>query len=268
MQFTLVDAGYLMFYRYHATRLWYKRAREYVDDSQMASDPDFIETFTKRIESCLAELLKANGGKWEQMVICTDCRRSDIWRNSHTTNYKGTRENYTGTGLATAAQHYHAKLKAISSQRGVHLFKVDKAEADDIVAHTKYLLAEKYPDAKFDIVTSDTDYFQILDEKTKLVRLDKKDGCKSSTGDPQLDLKIKILMGDSSDNIPSCFPKCGYKTALKLAQDNSALEAKFVKFPASRETFANNQRLIDFRCVPDAITSVIKDLVTTHLFKY
>ena len=41
---------------------------------------------------------------------------------------------------------------------------------------------------------------------------------------PMLDLKMKIIIGDNSDNIQGCFPKCGPKTAIKLIKDNELLE--------------------------------------------
>mgnify|MGYP001174559642 CR=1 FL=1 len=62
-------------------------------------------------------------------------------------------------------------------------------------------------------------------------------------------VNMKALIGDKSDNIPGCFPKCGAKTALKLAQDDSLLEAKFNQVAGSRERYQNNKLLIDFQCV-------------------
>lgn len=260
MLFTLVDAGYLLFYRYHATKLWYKRARDYTDDLQMASDPDFIDTFTKRVESSIQEILKKNGGEWSTTIICCDCRRSEIWRNQHVQHYKANRDNSNHTGLAEAARHYHQKLKDIVAVQGAHMFKVPTAEADDVAAHTKIALQKRFPEARFQIITSDMDYFQLLDSQTQIVRLDKKDPCKQSVGDPQLDLLVKIIVGDKSDNIPGCFPKCGAKTALKLAQDAQLLETYFHKHPGSREKYKHNQRLIDFGCVPPELVKQIQAL--------
>ena len=42
--YLLVDWGYLFFYRYHATKLWYKRAHDYLDDLTMSFDPIFKKT--------------------------------------------------------------------------------------------------------------------------------------------------------------------------------------------------------------------------------
>ena len=45
-----VDMGYLFFYRYHATKLWYKKAKEYTDDLTMSEDTEFQNKFKDMIE--------------------------------------------------------------------------------------------------------------------------------------------------------------------------------------------------------------------------
>ena len=49
---------------------------------------------------------------------------------------------------------------------------------------------------------------------------------KSSTGTAECDLFCKIVMGDISDNIPSVFPKCGPKTALKYYENRADFEKR------------------------------------------
>ena len=78
------------------------------------------------------------------------------------------------------------------------------------------------------IITSDKDYLQLSNNNVFLYNLAFKNISlnKSSTGNAKNDLEIKIIMGDSSDNIPSVFPKCGFKTALKCIQDPSFFQKK------------------------------------------
>jgi 5'-3' exonuclease len=61
---------------------------------------------------------------------------------------------------------------------------------------------------------------QLLDDKTDAFNLHEKNGSlrKRSAGNPMKDLRIKILMGDKSDNIPPVMQRMGTKTAEKLSE--------------------------------------------------
>ena len=75
---------------------------------------------------------------------------------------------------------------------------------------------------------------------------------KNSSGDAECDLFCKIILGDSSDNIPRVFKKCGKKTALKLWNDKNSLNEKLEKENA-RERFERNKKLIDFKEIPSEL---------------
>ena len=76
-----------------------------------------------------------------------------------------------------------------------------------------------------------------------------------------MDLQLKIILGDKSDNIERCFPKCGTKTALKYIADPTSLEAAFEKYPGSRELYHRNSLIIDFKRIPDDIQDEIKSVL-------
>jgi 5'-3' exonuclease len=67
-------------------------------------------------------------------------------------------------------------------------------------------------------------------------------------------------MGDTSDNIPSIFKKCGPKTALKCWQDTAYFEEKLKKENAY-EMYERNKKIVCFDCIP-------KDLQTDFYKKY
>ena len=58
-------------------------------------------------------------------------------------------------------------------------------------------------------------------------------------------------MGDLSDNIPSVFPKCGPKTALKYFDNKELLDKKLEEMEIYRNNYELNNKIIDFNNIPD-----------------
>ena len=56
-------------------------------------------------------------------------------------------------------------------------------------------------------------------------------------------------MGDKSDNIPSIFPKCGIKTAIKCYDNKEYFNDK-LKDKAILDNFNRNKKLVDFNEIP------------------
>ena len=94
----------------------------------------------------------------------------------------------------------------------------DGIEADDVIGHiAKHVLAE---DEECYIVSTDKDFLQLVDEKTKVYSPTKKklydrELVKEEWGMyPQNLLLFRTLDGDNSDNVPGV-KGCGLKTVLK-----------------------------------------------------
>ena len=90
------------------------------------------------------------------------------------------------------------------------------------------------PEREILIVTNDYDYLQLLDDKIHIYNLKNKNLREKSLGSRKLDLGVKIIVGDNSDNIPKCFPKCGQKTAIKYLENPDLLDKAFAKYPESK----------------------------------
>jgi 5'-3' exonuclease len=127
-----------------------------------------------------------------------------------------------------------------------------KLEADDCIALSVMYLVKKYPECHIYIITSDRDYLQLNAHNVDLYNLAFKNIAenKSSTGNAKHDLEIKIIMGDTSDNIPSVFPKCGPKTALKCIEDPEFFKKKMNSCPTSQAQYELNKKLVDFNEIP------------------
>jgi len=129
-----------------------------------------------------------------------------------------------------------------------HRICVDNLEADDIVCLTKKLIG----DEDIVIITNDNDYLQLIDERTKIYNMSGKgnDITTRSCGDPKTDLKLKIILGDKSDNIPPIHKGIGAITAKKLAAlSDDDLETYLIE-KGCKEIYDNNRLLIDFEMIP------------------
>lgn len=285
MVYLLIDMGYLLFYRYHATKLWFKKAHDYKDDISMAETQAFQTTFKSRIESCIEKIIKQYKTDWSQVIFCRDSRRENIWRNQLYKPYKQNRDNSSLTGLKIAVNLLKLAIFRLIRYNNAKCIGLQGAEADDIV----YCLVKrinKYESGhNIIIVTSDQDYYQLLNTNVTMVGLDTKDKTSKAIQNRddisqdikkiivdkkldyrQLNLLVKIIVGDKSDNLPSCFPKCGFKTAVKLAIDPNSLDNMFKKIPSSKDIFNLNKKMIDMSMIPKKLQDKINYKIDIALY--
>jgi 5'-3' exonuclease len=137
---------------------------------------------------------------------------------------------------------------------GIKTLSVDSAEADDILM----CLIRRMKHPHNVIIATDHDYIQILD-KCRMFDLSGKEInreyiSEKIAGDDSLSvsdyLKIKIIMGDKSDNIPSIFDRCGPKTGYKLVKNPTLLREKLQENPSSVKQLQLNKALIDATRIP------------------
>ena len=237
--FIFVDGSYYNFYRYYALTNWWKNAfpEEPLEDpyqnekfvekfkkihvetlqqipKKLKLDKKFRKTFIEHVQK-ISKKLGINKLDVEPILIVgKDCKRENIWRNELFPQYKATRTNDGFKGGPFFKMAYEEDLFGKGGAKAI--LKHPKLEADDCIAISVKHVIKRYPDCTIYIITSDRDYLQLNAPNVDLYNLSFKNiADKSSIGDPKSDLEIKIIMGDSSDNIPSVFPKCGPKTALK-----------------------------------------------------
>ena len=73
-------------------------------------------------------------------------------------------------------------------------------------------------------------------------------------------------MGDTSDNIPSVFPKCGPKTAQKCIEDPEFFKKKMADNPEYYKQYELNKKIVDFNNIPQEL--VDEFLQTTEMVSY
>jgi 5'-3' exonuclease len=255
--FIFVDGSYYCFYRYFSLLNWWKNAfpENPIETQIPIENPIFVEKFKKLFIENLKNIqhkLHLNKSIKPILMVGKDCKRENIWRNELFPKYKGTRihdEKFMGAPFFKMA--YEEKL---FEQAGfTNILFLDKLEADDCIAISVKLLLEKYKEnCRIYIIASDHDYLQLNSDQVKIFNLAYKNITESKTvvGKADADLEIKIIMGDTSDNIPSVFPKCGFKTALKCYENKEFFEKKMCKNLEYLEQYKLNQQIIDFRNIP------------------
>jgi 5'-3' exonuclease len=68
-------------------------------------------------------------------------------------------------------------------------------------------------------------------------------------------------MGDTSDNIPSVFPKCGPKTAIKCIEDPEFFQKKMNNNLDYYNQYELNKKLIDFNNIPQHLVEEFMDTI-------
>lgn len=255
--FIFVDGSYYCFYRYFALQQWWRNAYpdEPLDDPY--ENEKFVEKFRKTFVDNLEQIpkkLKIHKDPIKPILIVgKDCKRQDIWRNELFKDYKANRANGPEDGFMGGPFFKMAYEEELFQKGGAKaILKHPRLEADDCIALSVKYLTKEYPECRIFIITSDRDYLQLNAHNVDLFTLTYKnlaDG-KTATGKAEDDLKIKIIMGDTSDNIPSVFPKCGIKTAQKCIEDEEFFKKKMGANTAYYAQYELNENLVSFDKIP------------------
>jgi len=235
---------------------WWKNAYpdEPLDDPYQ--NEKFVEKFKKtHVENLLnmPKRLKISKTVTPIMIVGRDCKRENIWRNELFPKYKANRTNGIEDGFMGGPFFKMAYSDNLFIKGGAKaILSHPRLEADDCIAISVKNIASRYPNCHIYIITSDRDYLQLNAHNIDLYNLAYKNiaDSKSSTGDAEDDLEIKIIMGDTSDNIPSVFPKCGPKTALKCIENPEFFKKKLEENPEYVKQYELNKTLVSFKCIP------------------
>ena len=257
--FIFVDGSYYNFYRYYASMQSWKFSNPDLPLNEPFENVEFVAKFKKSHLENLQQIpkkLKLNKDSLPIIIVGKDCKREDIWRMKHFPGYKGTRDDGKGTfkGGPFFKMVYAEELFLKGGAKAI--LKHPHLEADDCIALSVKYLQQKYgTSCEIYVITSDKDYLQLSAPNVHLYNLQYKNIAegKGTHGDPKTDLQIKIIMGDSSDNIPSVFPKCGPKTALKCIEDPAFFQKKLEENISHGAQYSLNQLLVNFDNIPDAL---------------
>lgn len=157
------------------------------------------------------------------VMVAFDCGKH-TFRHDLYEDYKGGRKE-TPEELIVQFSLIRDYLDAFNITR----MEMASIEADDIIG----TMSKKYPDWDINILSSDRDLLQLVDDTTSVWLMKKGisdieentvESMKESLGiEPKQIIDLKGLMGDASDNIPG-IAGVGEKTALKLLLEYGSVE--------------------------------------------
>ena len=266
----LVDTSYYMFNRYFATLKWYRISKkEPVNIETLHENEEFIKAFKQHTLSDITRYamypyqerrytnrLPQKGKRIRNKVImCLDCPRNSIWRMRKYPQYKGTRKQVTDININIVAIFYEYLDELIAdTEFDIMKMLVDSLEADDVV----YLMLKKaraigYTN-KVLVITNDTDFLQMISMNAIIVNAQGVYLDERSAYDPYTSIMLKILTGDTSDNIKHV-PCLGGNTSLalqiaSLPEKNRQMWIKETGGAACIKVYNLNKKLILLSKIP------------------
>lgn len=277
----LVDASFNSFYRFFATMRWYSLAhkdefKNFKDDPKYdwATNEVFRDKYEKMYFQSIENLLTKKITDDSIMIFCQDAPQSTLWRHklivskNETEQYKGERpdleKKYNFKNLFKDT--YYKIIPKFKKEKAypIHQLKFKETEADDIIASICMYIKEKQYKQEIIIVSGDDDFTQLGRENVSILNFKKKKLIKFTENESQDKLRLKIIMGDKSDNIPSIFPKSrkeiNLKTRKAIKNSKTYMEKFFKENPDIENKYKLNEKLIDFKKIPKKIQNqVIKD---------
>lgn len=260
----LVDFSYFVIYRYFALQRYIKLSEQEYDE----------ETFLKKF----GELIRANLRKIAKtfkvnrnVILLGDCSRECIWRTDSYPEYKETRDKQWEKNPISPnvfVEVHERVIPALSTEDGYQFVCRPSMEADDLAYCIKTKLSLADYARRIVMVTNDSDYLQMHDERTHIVNLPNlksiftsKRSVDNSAGKT---LWMKILVGDLSDNIRGVISKSkATKILAQLTLDDLRTDADskliecVLEAGGSLSQLELNCRLIDFRNIPSELMNTV-----------
>lgn len=275
--YLLIDSSYVSYYRFFSTLIWYTNtyfkqsidsenlpdSEEFQEDYDWCTNKIFMERYDKFYMGSIERIRTRYNIPYENVVIVRDCPRETIWRMQYYPEYKETRKNTCKFknkkyNIGNVFKHIYANLyPEIESKYKIKVVKFDNAEADDVIAVLSRKLREIDENRLIVIITNDNDYLQLVDNKTLIWSLQNRLlNTKVEKSSQQILLK-KILLGDTSDNIPPCLSEISEEDLNVLISNENLLKDKLSKDEKLKERFELNKKMIDFNEIPDEIKNSI-----------
>lgn len=179
--------------------------------------------------------------------------------------YKGKRKNQAWefvTDKSVWRDYKDAFGRKVASAFRAYAIGKDDAEGDDVIYVACNYLTEKYTDIV--LITGDSDMNQLLTIKNLKIYNHRSDDL-VVCNNPEDYLELKILQGDSSDNIngmalPNKKTQLGESGAVKLFESTSNL-FEVAKKEGWDNQYLRNQTLIDLHYIPTDIQRTLCEMI-------
>lgn len=251
-----IDASFFIFYRYNATKVWYSTHKAKEGECNIENE-EFVQNYTKHFNDWVTKIKKKTNS--QHVYWFKDSPLDTLWRIPIFPSYKSNREDKCPKEISAFFRYTYEKLIPPNN-----VISIKQAEADDCVDIAVRFENKTNPDTKIVIVTGDTDYIQLINDNTRVIKMpklddmpveiklgkDKKDKIKTT---PSIFINTKILLGDACDEIPKVYSGCGPKTAYDIARDPDMFKKLIEDHPDRYANYKKNRILMHFDEIPNDI---------------
>jgi 5'-3' exonuclease len=258
----LVDTSYTTFHRFFATMRWFSLAnmdifKEHKDDNtyDWSQEPLFIEKYTKMYLDAIINLVGKNVYLNSIVIFCQDAPSDTLWRHEFAECYKGNRldlsEKYN---FKPTFKYTYEQLipKLIKENKNIHSMLVPRMEADDLIALSAKYIKYKRPTIDTYIISGDNDFLQLGHDKLYIADYKKDNLIHLSKEEAREALRLKIVSGDCSDNIPSIFvdQKINNKTKKMVKESKEDMKRFLKENNKANIQYLQNKKMISFKYIP------------------
>jgi 5'-3' exonuclease len=276
MPLILVDTSYTSFYRFFATLRWFsmhdaESYKTYKNDSNYdwSTNKIFMEKYEKMYLKSIIDIIGKKIFDTSTVIFCMDSPKENIWRNELMKGYKADRCDLSSkTNFKSVFNETYTTIipKIIKENKDrIHEIRIEKLEADDIIAVICKHYEKKYPEEKVYLISGDKDFLQLGRENLIFINYKSKKPFTLTVEEAKEQLKLKILNGDCSDNILTIFPKDRKMLSLKkrkeLIENEDKLKEYLDENPEIKEKYKINCKMIDFNFIPKELQKeIIKEI--------
>ena len=259
----LVDTSYTSFYRFFATIRWYSFAfaEEFKDlktnnKYDWSKNQVFMEKYEKMYLESIIKLIKKKVFDNSNIIFCMDSPKESLWRTQLQCDYKGDRADLSlKHNFKPVFEYTYSTMipNFITNNNNIYSLRVEKMEADDLIAIITMHLKEQ----SIYLVSGDEDFLQLGRDNLTFINYKVKKPFKLTEEEAIKALRIKFILGDSSDCIPSIFPKGVRSKKKDILESDEKLEEYLNSNPDARKQFEFNKKMIDFKNIPKALVTKV-----------
>ncbi len=259
----LVDTSYTSFYRFFATIRWYSFAfaEEFKDlktnnKYDWSKNQVFMEKYEKMYLDSIIKLVKKKVFDNSNIIFCMDSPKESLWRTQLQCDYKGDRADLSlKHNFKPVFEYTYSTMipNFISNHDNIYSLRVEKMEADDLIAIISMHMKEQL----IYLVSGDEDFLQLGRDNIIFVNYKAKKAFKLTEEEAMKALRIKFILGDSSDCIPSIFPKGIRSKKKEILESDEKLEEYLNSNPEAKKQFEFNKKMIDFNNIPKALVTKV-----------
>jgi 5'-3' exonuclease len=276
----LIDTSYTSFHRFFATLKWlsmvdpelYKISHNNPKYNWI-ENKEFMDKYEKMYLSKIEKIIGKRVFNKSLIIFCMDTPKEQVWRTTDLKcDYKAERLDLSlKNNFKPVFKYTYNNIipKLLEKYNNIYKIRLEKLEADDIIALVAKYLESNYNTKNIYIMSGDQDFYQLGRENVKFINYKTKKPLIFSKEEAKMNLHKKILLGDKSDCITSIFPvKFSTKQKKELLESIEKFNI-FIKENKDIEIKYNqNIKLINFDYIPENYNKIVIDEFNKILNKF